>query len=1080
MSPTDHRIPQSLDDWMRDIEKRLGRQERRLGSPAGAVVTDEGLQTNAPVPWLPKDTPGLEPLTEPPTSSPDITVVPFSDSFLVYTNDPLESRASLEFEVSTEADFDPIVLSLSDAPTVVTLGPLAQDTDYWVRTKAYNEIGAAPPGTPVGPVRTVTLGAGDIPDLADVIEDANQALLDALAALEAAQAAQDTADHRVQWGTSAPVNGVTEGSAGDIFYVKDGSDLDAIYEATGDDTWAQRFVAESAIGTLAVGKITGLQGALDGITGDIATQHVINPSPVLVSNSPVVGSIAWPSFTIKYGGHTLNVPAGDTLDRYVVYRWSGTAGSIEETSVKPTLAPGDMILFVNNAGIAMRTFATVLLDGDLLVDGTITGDALAVNSINTDHIVAEGLDVRVLTSGVMNAAITISGVFKTAESGRRIEMRQDGLYAYDEANNLILSVPTDQDAPIGLDAEVTARNLDVLHGMKVSGNSTFAAGAVAVLGYRNVSPVVSPQAVGGFPTRPGLNQYLNGTTGISISDEYNEEMWAGAFAQSSWLKLAAVGATSPDWAVQVGLGNPVGSGIHEQATSDYAPMAAVGGCVLRWTSVSEEERVVVLGKPANGTAGHFMRIYNLYNYFSGFKDNDTDGHSVIAQYNITQNSPFYTPKIGHHYNRNMVAVAQPASNGGAWNAIEVKVYNWESGALISTFTSGAITELATDANRYLRGVAFGRAGIDATERVWIALPGKVLAFTASGVTLTRTTTYDFNLGHGDCQGFTIEQTQTSGGSNLPGFRSVAGGADVATVYSYTNIEPAGTLAGKTHYVTNTWGKKAVSPATGYQYETGESPVKQVTWPKRGQLVLSVPFIPTDGDEPPDSVVFYVGSAAPSTLLNRWLQAELTPGLTQQVLTTTPITTGVNPPDGNDFPEATPAWFVSEGLNPDLAPNIILSGDGSWRLGGLQGSESGGVTHRGHGLIGHIETIQVTTAFSGSTAFNVGTISTPLVNGATYRALWNGGIFSNTVGALTEVLLKYGVGAGTGGTIFAATPVDHRVANRGTTVTVFGKFTYTGTDGATNNIVAVADPNSGTSTLNIAATRTCFMTLERIA
>jgi hypothetical protein len=152
---------------------------------------------------------------------------------------------------------------------------------------------------------------------------------------------------KVRWMSTPPVNGTTLGNVGDLIYVKTGATtIDSIWECTTANNWTQRYVAEAAIGTLSVGKITGLSATL-------GTLFEMTPIPTLTSDV-VNGLISWPAFTIKHGGVTLSVPLGSTANSWVIYRWNAGAPFIEQTDPQPTMGVDDFILFSNNSGIGIR------------------------------------------------------------------------------------------------------------------------------------------------------------------------------------------------------------------------------------------------------------------------------------------------------------------------------------------------------------------------------------------------------------------------------------------------------------------------------------------------------------------------------------------------------------------------------------------------------------------------------------------------------------------------------------------------------------------------------------------------------
>lgn len=125
--------------------------------------------------------------------------------------------------------------------------------------------------------------------------------------------------------------------------------------------------------------------------------------PAMTNNSPAAGSIAWGAFTIQYQGATYSVAAGSTSQRWVWWKFNNGAPSINAGAELPsTLVDDDLVLFRNKDGIGIRIQSATLIDGELIVDGSIVADAIATNQINSQHIVTVGLDAGVIKFGEMS------------------------------------------------------------------------------------------------------------------------------------------------------------------------------------------------------------------------------------------------------------------------------------------------------------------------------------------------------------------------------------------------------------------------------------------------------------------------------------------------------------------------------------------------------------------------------------------------------------------------------------------------------------------------------------------------------
>lgn len=125
--------------------------------------------------------------------------------------------------------------------------------------------------------------------------------------------------------------------------------------------------------------------------------------PEMTNNTPSAGHISWDLFHIQYEGVGYEVPAGSTSDRWVWWRFNAGVPVLESGPAIPgDLIDDDLLLFGNTDGLAVRLQNANLIDGELIVDGTILAEAIATNQINSQHIITAGLDAGVIKFGVMH------------------------------------------------------------------------------------------------------------------------------------------------------------------------------------------------------------------------------------------------------------------------------------------------------------------------------------------------------------------------------------------------------------------------------------------------------------------------------------------------------------------------------------------------------------------------------------------------------------------------------------------------------------------------------------------------------
>jgi hypothetical protein len=126
----------------------------------------------------------------------------------------------------------------------------------------------------------------------------------------------------------------------------------------------------------------------------------------------------------------------------------------------------------------------------------ITGPDIAANSIIGIHIAGESIDAEHISS-----VVTLSSMFRTAESGRRSEISNLGFFGFDQAGNPIIGFPNDPTQQPFIRAVLEAL------GLTVTGNATFRgsenvldSGAAIIMRNRVADPATAPSLVQSVPT----------------------------------------------------------------------------------------------------------------------------------------------------------------------------------------------------------------------------------------------------------------------------------------------------------------------------------------------------------------------------------------------------------------------------------------------------------------------------------------------------------------------------------------------------------------------------------------------------
>jgi len=242
--------------------------------------------------------------------------------------------------------------------------------------------------------------------------------------------------------------------------------------------------------------------------------------PTLTSNSPVAGSIAWTAFKIRFESVVYNVPAGSSAQRFVWWKYNDGAPTITGGAEAPDdLTPDDLMLFMNKDGIPFNLQSAQVVDGSLIVDGSILAPSLAVGIIDSSHIITDGLDAAVIKFGTMSGdrlestaidGMTITGaLFRTAATGARVEINVMGLLQYDATNTLVSRIGTSGDNFFS--GIVDAKSIMVRDGLELFGqNNMFGSNAKVTLQTGQAGSQSAPSMATSYDTKELPDQFTYG------------------------------------------------------------------------------------------------------------------------------------------------------------------------------------------------------------------------------------------------------------------------------------------------------------------------------------------------------------------------------------------------------------------------------------------------------------------------------------------------------------------------------------------------------------------------------------------
>ena len=115
------------------------------------------------------------------------------------------------------------------------------------------------------------------------------------------------------------------------------------------------------------------------------------------NNSPSSGYIKWSNVNIQYNGESYSVANGYTNYTYVYWLASSPSNFVVSDTF-PVLTPADVLVFLNKSGIAMVVPTASILDGGLIVPGSIYAAAIAANTITGNEIAAGAISASELAA----------------------------------------------------------------------------------------------------------------------------------------------------------------------------------------------------------------------------------------------------------------------------------------------------------------------------------------------------------------------------------------------------------------------------------------------------------------------------------------------------------------------------------------------------------------------------------------------------------------------------------------------------------------------------------------------------------
>lgn len=164
----------------------------------------------------------------------------------------------------------------------------------------------------------------------------------------------------------------------------------------------------------------------------------------LTNNSPAAGSIAWADLHVVFNGTDYAITNGNTALKYVYFTATLTPTTLKFSATKPVLADGDVLLFINESGVARnmlsdtnasmpRIVATNAIDSDSIASGAVERDAIKNGEIVAGKLGAGAINASTLFGSkvIATGAIADSAIGSTqiADNGVTALKVADGAIA---------------------------------------------------------------------------------------------------------------------------------------------------------------------------------------------------------------------------------------------------------------------------------------------------------------------------------------------------------------------------------------------------------------------------------------------------------------------------------------------------------------------------------------------------------------------------------------------------------------------------------------------------------------------------
>lgn len=223
-------------------------------------------------------------------------------------------------------------------------------------------------------------------------------------------------------------------------------------------------------------------------------------------NSPAAGQIAWADCHMIYDGTDYTITNGNTANKYVWWSPVTTPTVFQSANTKPTLAAGEVLVFMNLAGTpkVMLSDTNTSLPG-VVADGAIDSAAIIANAVGSTQIADGAVGAPQLGANAVTAGKINTGAISSAAA-----------FASGVVDGTAIAASAVGATQLGANAVTSAKLAD---------------GAVVRSGQMTANVVTATQVADGAVNRSGqLGADVVGTTQIAASAVTATEIANGAVA----------------------------------------------------------------------------------------------------------------------------------------------------------------------------------------------------------------------------------------------------------------------------------------------------------------------------------------------------------------------------------------------------------------------------------------------------------------------------------------------------------------------------------------------------------------------